>query len=217
MVCLGILMLIFDIVAIIAIVKHREYLFQVRSRLLICGLYAALLFIVSLHYALSLDSNLSIFFVIIQEFLKISVFWYVVFFYIKNAFDFSVENSRHFVKILKISMIVFLILFGLALVFWMIFRWTKVIIISPWKDDVWMIYRIITLILIVWIILSGVIVQQKVLKKADALIQEASSPKMDFDEFQSLNMKDSSSNDVGKYYITSSVIRRKHAIVDSLK
>ena len=217
MVCLGILMLIFDIVAIIAIVKHREYLFQVRSRLLICGLYGALLFIVSLHYALSLDSNLSIFFVIIQEFLKISVFWYVVFFYIKNAFDFSVENSRHFVKILKISMIAFLILFGLALVFWMIFRWTKVIIISPWKDDVWMIYRIITLILIVWIILSGVIVQQKVLKKADALIQEASSPKIDFDEFQSLNMKDSSSYDAGKYYITSSVIRRKHAIVDSLK
>ena len=160
MVAIGLILFIFSWISILAVIKHREYLFQVRSRLLVLTLYASLMFLVSLHYALSLHSSISIFFVIVQEFLKISIFWYVVFFYLKNAYDFSLDNSRNFVKWMKRSLIVFLIFFGLALIVWMILRIWHILAELPWKDGVWLIYRFITLLLITWIIFSGVSIQK---------------------------------------------------------
>ena len=157
------LLFIFWTICCISLWKYKEQLFQVKSRIIILSLLGIEFFFVMSHYSLGLPSEYAIIFVIIQEFFKISAFLYCIFFYLKQAIDFTdEERGRKFIKILKITLSLFWIIAGIVLFIWAILRISKFITEYPCKDKTWLMYRIITLILVISTITAGVIIQRRV-------------------------------------------------------
>lgn len=166
----AIILFFFCSLAIFTLWKYRQEMFQSRSRIFIWALVAIKLFFVMLHYTLGLSSYINIVFVIIQEFFKISAFLCVVFYYIKQAFDYTKEdNGSTLIKVVKIFLIWFDIALAITLTVWAVLRLTNVIDAEPWRDITWLLYRSVTLVLIIAIIIIGIVIQRKVMKKSTTL------------------------------------------------
>lgn len=202
--------------------KYREELFQVRSRLFICGLLSVELLFVMIHYSLGLPSTYSIVFVIIQEYFKISAFLYVIFFYLKQAINYTEEDrGRKFIKGMKFSFIIFIALLAVTLSIWAILRATHLIHDLPCRDWTWLLYRSLALIMVVTVIFVGLFVQRRVIHKTDRLVASNNTSIINsIDEIEkeySDKILPSTDKLAGKFYLTSSFQRRKKAIQKTLK
>lgn len=109
---------------------------------------------------------------------------------------------------------------------WIILRLIKTITRDPCRDLVWLVIRSITTILIITIIGVGVSVQSTVYKAHSAHYNDipmSSNGSLishsDFDDQDILreHSDQKKKDEVGKYYLTSSIIRDREAIRKSLK
>lgn len=216
----------FLILCIFVLVRYREQLFQVRSRLLIWSLLGIELFFVVVHYTLGLPSDYAIVFVIIQEYFKISTFLYVIFFYLKQAMNYSEEEKgKIFIKYMKIAIVVFAFVLAVTLFVWAVLRVTRLITDQPWRDWTWLLYRSVTLLLVVTIIFVGLYVQKKVKLKSDGIVESiddrlSSMDVSDSDEAPELYVRCNERTEkeiTGKFYLTSSFNRKQLAITKTLR
>ena len=79
--------------------------------------------LVSVHYGFSIKAPVNVGFVIIQEFVKVCVFQYVVYFYLSHAIEYTVEvNEDKFLRYVRLGSVVFLTLVGGTMFVWAILR-----------------------------------------------------------------------------------------------
>lgn len=225
LVCINLILALINIWIMIVVYLQREMIFQVRSKILIWSLWLLQTLTVSLHYGANFNMDTKTIFVIAQEFIKIWIFMYAVYFYLKHAIDFTIQNGKKYIFWIKLSIMTFLTLLSLTMLTWVILRETKVITTYSWRDYVWLIFRLITTILIITIIIVGIKVQKTVerkfsteslkndlMKSTDSLINPSNSEA----ENSHGRFAKPTNNVAGKYYLTSSAIRNREAIKKSL-
>lgn len=224
--CIGIVLFAFCMVALFTLLKYREQLFQVRSRLLIIWLLSAKMFFIMVHYTLGLPGEYSIVFVIIQEFFKVSTFLYVIYFYLKHAVDYSEDaNGRKFIKVMRFGFSSFWLGVFVTLFIWAVMRLSNIFDEDPWRDYLWLVYRSVTLLLVISVVIAGFTIQRKVKERTKSLYgtanpaivnpaTEPSTGKFFIDKPKELG--EESEQSTGQYYVTSSVLRQMNAINKSL-
>ncbi|CAI2373472.1 unnamed protein product [Moneuplotes crassus] len=167
---ISILIFIFCLICLVILYKHMDRFFQVRCKLLIMFISTVSMFFIILHYAAGLTREYAIVFVIIQEFFKSSSMLYVIYFYIKNATEFvDEERSKRIINYLKIIFTSFVSFFGLSMLIWCFLWIGNFIITEPCRDIAWIIYRIITLVLIIVTLFVGIKIQKRVKAKTVVL------------------------------------------------
>ncbi|CAI2371799.1 unnamed protein product [Moneuplotes crassus] len=163
---ISILIFCFCVISIITLYKHMDQFFQVRSRLLIICLSMVSMFFIILHYSAGLAKEYAIVLVIIQEFFKSSSMLYVIYFYIKNATEFvDEERGKKTIAFLKVFFCLFITFFGILMFIWAVLWIGKYITNPPCRDIVWLLYRLITLSLIIFTVFVGIRIQKRVKAK----------------------------------------------------
>lgn len=180
----SIILFLFWSLAIFTLWRYRQEMFQVKSRLFVWTLIAIKLFFLMVHYSLGLPPYINIAFVIIQEYFKISAFLYVVFYYIKQAVNYTAEEGGiRMVKTIGICLLVFDFALAATLTTWAVLRLTDVFDTLPWRDLIWLAYRSVTLLLIISVVTVGVVIQRKVMKKSNELKMSLNATNIQRKEF----------------------------------
>ena len=220
---LSLAVLIFCLVGIFALLRHRRELFKAKNRIIILLILSMMTLIELVHYTLSLRSKYNILFVITQEYLKTGAFLYVISFYLKQAISYIAEDEDNkYSKLIKWSLGTFYFLLFVIMVVWAVLHLTYLFGDLPCRDWTWLAYRSTTMLLVITIIIIGVVVQRTVIKKTkDTYFKEVnltvSLDSGDSKEDHLKGRKHLDHSELGKYPLTSSLGRRKDAIHKSLK
>jgi hypothetical protein len=220
---LAFIVLIFCVIGITALYRHRHHLFQVKSRMFILSILSVMTFFLLVHYTVGLRSKYAILFVLVQEFMKTGAFLYVILFYLRQAINYSLEEQgAKYTKRIKMTLLIFYILLFIMMVIWGIMHITNLIDKKPCRDWTWMVYRGATMVLVIAIIIIGIIVQKTVITKTKSMYYEDANLTVSHnsDKMREIPLhaeKQHSNSERNKYPLTSSLARRKEAIQSSLK